>query len=156
MTRSQGGQFMIRIVPTDDHESLNGFYADNGLEVTDDDPTDTSALKSWLLYDGGEFAGATTLAYRQGDFIIDGIAVDKDHRNGRLGTGLLKTALDEAKNRGADRVFLVARAPEFFRANGFVTVPRDKAPEFFECAECEQYNVSCFPEVMCFDFPKEK
>jgi amino-acid N-acetyltransferase len=152
----QGGLNMIRIIPTDDHDSLNGFYAGNDLEISEDDPTDTSAVKSWKLYDGDDFAGATTLAYRQGDFIIDGIAVDKDHRGSMLGTGLLKTALAEARRRGAERVFLVARAPEFFRANGFTTVPREEAPEFFECAGCDQYNVSCFPEVMRFDFPEEK
>ena len=80
---------MIRIIPTDDHDSLNGFYAGNDLEISEDDPTDTSAVKSWKLYDGDDFAGATTLAYRQGDFIIDGIAVDKDHRGSMLGTGLI-------------------------------------------------------------------
>ena len=148
---------MIRIIPTDDHESLNGFYAENGLEISEDDPTDTSALKSWRLFDeNGVFAGAVTLAFRQGDYIIDGIALAQDHRGQMLGTGLLKTALVDARDRGAERVFLVARAPEFFRANGFVTVPREEAPEFFECAGCDQYNVSCFPEVMRFDYPVEK
>ncbi len=52
------------------------------------------------------------------------------------------------------RLFLVARAPEFFRRNGFVTVPRQDAPNFFECLTCPQYAVSCHPEVMRIDLPR--
>ncbi len=146
---------MIRITAEPDHNSLNGFYAENGLEISEEDPVGTDAVKSWRMYHGDDFAGACTLAFRQEDYIIDGIAVAEEFREQNLGTGLLKTALDEAKQRGAERVYLVARAPGFFRDHGFVTVEREQAPEFFECAGCDQYQKTCHPEVMRFDFPKE-
>lgn len=139
---------MIRIIPTDKHEDLNGFYEENGLEISEDEPVSTDALVSFKVFDGDEFAGACTLAFRQNEYIIDGIAVDGRFRGQELGTGLLKAAIDEVKQRGGERIYLVARAPEFFRENGFETVDRRDAPEFFECFGCDQYNKSCFPEVM--------
>ena len=142
---------MVRIDITYDHEQLNRFYEDNGLEISEEDPVGTDALKSWLLYVEDAFAGACTLAYRQGDYIIDGIAVDERFRGGMYGTKLLEEAIQEVKERGGRVLYLVARAPEFFRANGFLTVNREDAPEFFECAGCDQYGKTCFPEVMRLD-----
>ena len=49
-------------------------------------------------------------------------------------------------------MYLVARAPEFFRKNGFVTIPREEAPNFFECLTCPQYGKTCHPEVMKIEF----
>ena len=92
--------------------------------------------------------GGCVLALREGAFIIDGIAVEPEYRAHKLGKKLLELAVNEAKARGGREIFLVARAPEFFRKQGFVTVPRAGAPTFFECFGCPQYNESCFPEVM--------
>ena len=110
---------MIRIVPVEDHESLNGFYERNGLEISDEEPVGTDAVQSWILYRGDEMAGAATLAVRQGEYIIDGIALDPQFRGEELGTAILKTVIDDVKRRGGKRIFLVARAPEFFAWNGF-------------------------------------
>lgn len=139
---------MVRIVPTDDHEALNAVYARNGLEVTEDAPVSTDTLASWVAYVDDQQAGATTLAFRQGQYIIDGIALEEGFRGQGVGTGLLKTVIANVRDRGGDSIYLVARAPEFFRENGFVTVTREDAPEFFECFGCDQYNRTCFPEVM--------
>jgi len=139
---------MVRIVPTDDHEALNAVYARNGLEVTEDAPVSTDTLASWVAYVDDQQAGATTLAFRQGQYIIDGIALEEGFRGQGVGTGLLKTVIANVRDRGGDSIYLVARAPEFFRENGFVTVAREDAPEFFECFGCDQYNRTCFPEVM--------
>lgn len=164
---------MYKIEEIKDHDSLNSFYEINELEISDDEPVGTDALKSWkIIYcdedtgcggeDRGEegcggesveevIAGAATLAARQGEYILDGIAVDSKHRGEFLGTKLLDKVVGEIKARGGSRLFLVARAPEFFRAYGFRIVARDDAPMFFECFGCEQYNVKCFPEVMRYD-----
>ncbi len=184
---------MYKIEEITDHDSLNSFYEINELEISDDEPVGTDALKSWKISycdedigcgvedrgeegcgvedrgeegRGGEdsskdscggesvegvIAGAATLAARQGEYILDGIAVDSKHRGEFLGTKLLDKVVGEIKARGGSRLFLVARAPEFFRAYGFRIVARDDAPMFFECFGCEQYNVKCFPEVMRYD-----
>lgn len=91
------------------------------------------------------------LAERQGEFIVDGIAVDPEYRKEKLGKALLDLGIAETRKRGGKRIFLVARAPGFFRKSGFVTVPREEAPNFFECLTCPQYGVDCHPEVMRLD-----
>ena len=82
---------------------------------------------------------------------MDGIAVDPEYRKEKLGKALLDLGIAETRKRGGKRIFLVARAPGFFRKSGFVTVPREEAPNFFECLTCPQYGVDCHPEVMRLD-----
>jgi ribosomal protein S18 acetylase RimI-like enzyme len=93
-------------------------------------------------------AGACVLAKRGGEYICDGIAVDPGYRGDELGKTLLDLLIEEAKSRGAGRIFLVARAPGFFAKSGFISVPRNEAPEFFECFTCPQYEKTCHPKVM--------
>ncbi|MBR2779065.1 MAG: GNAT family N-acetyltransferase [Firmicutes bacterium] len=146
---------MVRIETTYEHERLNSFYEAMGLEISEADPVGTDALKSFLAYVNDTFAGACTLAFRQGDYIIDGIAVDEQFRGEMLGTRLLEAAIGEILERGGRELYLVARAPDFFKANGFDIVAREDAPEFFECAGCDQYRKTCFPEVMKKELKKD-
>ena len=145
---------MIHIIPIDDHDSLNELYERNDLEISDEEPVGTDAVQSWVLKQDGETAGAATLAVRQGEYIRDGIALEPSVRGGGLGTALLKTVIEDVSQRGGSRIYLVARAPEFFAANGFCEVDRADAPMFFECFGCDQYNVKCFPKVMKYELDK--
>ncbi|MDR1043033.1 MAG: GNAT family N-acetyltransferase [Clostridiales Family XIII bacterium] len=95
--------------------------------------------------------GACVLAERGGELICDGIAVSPSYRKGNLGKTLLNLLIKEAKSKDADKVFLVARAPGFFAKAGFTPVPREEAPDFFECFTCPQYGKTCHPEVMRLD-----
>ena len=154
----------FRISETDEYERLVPFFMENELEYTDEDleevPTDL--VKCWKAVktcnddgngdsDVSQLIGGFVLAKREGEFICDGIAVDPQYRGSEIGKALLATGIDEVKKLGGDTMYLVARAPEFFRKNGFVTIERDEAPNFFECFTCPQYKVSCHPEVMRID-----
>ena len=88
------------------------------------------------------------MAKRQGEFIVDGIAVDPEWRKCKLGKELLYRGIEEVLKLGGKRIYLVARAPEFFRKHGFVTVAKEEAPNFFECLTCPQFGKNCHPEVM--------
>ncbi|MDR2089238.1 MAG: GNAT family N-acetyltransferase [Clostridiales Family XIII bacterium] len=153
----------IEISKTKAYDALVALFIRNGLEFSADEEVPTDIVKCWeaVARDAGIDAGndasgesgarrigGCVLALREGAFIIDGIAAEPEYRAHRLGTKLLALAVDETKARGGRELFLVARAPEFFRKQGFVTVSRDGAPTFFECFSCPQYNESCFPEVM--------
>ena len=139
----------ITISPTDEYGRLEEMFAAQGLEVSAEDEVPTDIIKCWKAEDGaGTLLGGAVLAKREGEFICDGIATVPPARSVGLGKKLLLTLMDEARERGGDRLFLVARAPEFFRSRGFKTVDRDDAPLFFECFSCPQYNDTCFPEVM--------
>ena len=91
------------------------------------------------------------LAYREGEYIIDGIAVDSGCRGERLGEKLLSLAVEEVRKRDGKKIYLVARAPGFFMTQGFKIISGEDAPLFYECATCPQYKVDCFPEIMSLE-----
>jgi N-acetylglutamate synthase-like GNAT family acetyltransferase len=156
----------VTISETNDYDALVEMFIRNGLEFSAEDEVPTDLVKCWEAVElhvdadaergvsqkgsgkAGRLIGGCVLALREGAFIIDGIAVEPEYRAEKLGKKLLELAVGEARARGGHTLFLVARAPEFFRKQGFVTVPREGAPNFFECFTCPQYNISCFPEVM--------
>ena len=146
---------ILQVTGPDEERQLDRFFMENELEYSDEHPVETDRINMWkALYDGGMTVGGLALALRQGEYIIDGIAVDKAARGKGLGERLLKKAVGRSREMGAEKIYLVARSPEFFRHFGFFTVPRDKAPEFFECLGCPQYGVTCHPEVMCLELKK--
>ena len=139
---------MIEIRSTDDYESLVPFFIENELEFSEDEPVPTDIVKCWKVTSEGKLIGGFVLANRNDEFICDGIAVDEEYRNMELGRALLKLGTEETVMRGGQRIYLVARTPGFFRREGFETVEREEAPEFFECFTCPQYGNTCHPEVM--------
>ncbi|MCI7392823.1 MAG: GNAT family N-acetyltransferase [Firmicutes bacterium] len=140
---------------TDEYAKLVEFMIANQLEFTEEDAEEvpTDLVKCWEITDSaGNLIGGFVLAKRQGEYICDGIAVDGSRRGENLGTELLNKGIEETKSLGGRSMYLVARAPEFFRKNGFVTIPREEAPNFFECLTCPQYGKTCHPEVMKIEF----
>ena len=141
-----------KFVLTEDMDSLNIFFEANDLEVSDAEPVETNVIKAWKMEgEEGEIIAGICLAHREGEYIIDGIAVDQKLRGQRIGENLLKLAIDEVKAREGKRIFLVARAPGFFKTQGFRIVSHEDAPLFYECAGCPQFKVDCFPEVMVLE-----
>ena len=158
------------IAETGDYERLVPFFIENDLEFPEEDDiqTPTDIVKCWKVTEGTEpdeeseeykaggdgrkrLIGGFVLAKRQGEFIVDGIAVDSEYRKYKIGKMLLDKGIEETLKSGGKRIFLVARAPEFFRKSGFVTVPKEEAPNIFECLTCPQYGIDCHPEVMRLD-----
>lgn len=139
----------LNFVITEDMDRLNKFFEENKLEISDAEPVETNVIKAWKLENQqGEITGGICLAYREGEYIIDGIAVDESIRGQRVGEKLLNLAKEEVIARGGKGIYLVAKAPGFFKTQGFKTVEQDEAPLFYECAHCPQFNVDCFPEIM--------
>lgn len=142
------------ISETENYEKLVPFFIRNELEFTEEDMEEvpTDLVKCWQIADlDGGLVGAFVLAKREGEFICDGIAIEEELRGTGLGRKLLELGIEETVKQGGSSMYLVARAPEFFRKNGFVTIPRQEAPNFFECLTCPQYGISCHPEVMKID-----
>ncbi len=138
-----------KIEETEDYLPLKYFYYANDLEIDLEDEELPPIVKNWrVVRSDGELIGGITLGFREGEYIIDGIAVDRRYRKEKLGQELLDTAIAEIKRRGGDVLYLVARAPKFFAKRGFDAIRRDESPEFFECYTCPQYDKVCFPEVM--------
>lgn len=139
----------FKMQSTDEYDRLVKFFVENELEFTGDEEVNTEILKCWkVTHTDDVLIGGCVLAERQGEYIIDGIAVTKLFRKFGIGKIMLNKAIKEVKARGGNSLYLVAKAPDFFRTMGFATVDPENAPVFFECKYCPQYNVKCFPEVM--------
>lgn len=146
---------MVTLMRTDEYERLVKFFVDNELEFDGDEEVDTDIVECFKIVDPEDnLLAAAVLAKREGEFIIDGIAVDPAFRKFGLGKILLNKVKAEVENLGGDSIALVARAPEFFRKNEFKTVDPNTAPNFFECKQCPQYQKTCFPEVMRLSMKK--
>ena len=134
---------------TDEYERLVRFFVENQLEFDGDEEVDTDIEKCWKITQGDDYLVAgCVLAKREEEYIIDGIAVDKVMRKTGMGKILVDKVISEVKKLGGERIYLVARAPGFFRKLGFEAIAPSEAPNFFECKQCPQYQVSCHPEVM--------
>lgn len=144
----------FKISQTEEYDRLVRFMIPFGLEFdAEDDEIATDIIKCWkVTQDPDYLVGGVVLAMREGEYIIDGIAVDTPMRKTGIGRIMIKKAVEEVKSRGGNRLFLVAKVPAFFEKLGFTAVKNETAPTFFECSQCPQYKVSCFPEVMRLDF----
>lgn len=149
----KGKEYEFFIEETAEYERLVKFFVINGLEFDGDEEVDTEILNIYKLIDDKDnLIGGAVLAKREGKYIIDGIAVDEKYRKFHLGLALLNRIKKQVKSYGGHSIYLVARAPGFFRKNGFKEINHNKAPNFFECKSCSQYRVTCSPEIMKLDF----
>lgn len=139
-----------KVSVTGDFEPLMSLFIKNDLEFSEEEPVSTDIIKAWKATTGEEnkLIGGIVLAKREGEFIIDGVAVEPEYRELKLGKILLEKAIEEVRELGGSKLFLVARAPGFFKRSGFLQVDEKKAPIFFECKTCPQYSVTCNPEIM--------
>jgi len=143
----------LSVADETEYPRLMKFFEANQLEVDAEEVVPTDVVKSWKITtrENNNLVGAIVLALRQGEYIIDGIAVEQASRKTNVGKTLLDQAIATVQARGGKRIYLVARAPGFFRKSGFATIPRESAPNFFECLTCPQYGVDCHPEVMLME-----
>lgn len=139
----------IKISETDEYDRLVEMFIRHDLEFSFDEPLPTDLVKCWKAEDeNGILIGGSVLAMRGGEYIIDGISTEPEYRKAKIGSKLLKLALDEVKDRGGDEVYLVAKVPDFFRKHGFEEIDPTLVPQLFDCLLCPQFQKTCFPEVM--------
>lgn len=143
----------LKMSQTEDYEALKKLYIKNDLELDPNDPMPDGVVKNWKITHGEEeyLAAGLTLAKYKDEYVIDGIAVEPEYRKMKIGKIILEKAVSEVKALGGRKIFLVARAPEFFRKQGFVTIDKEEAPKVFDCLTCPQFGTKCHPEVMRLD-----
>ena len=119
----------LKLRETDEYERLVMFFAENGLEFVGDEEVDTDIVRCYKMTDDDDtLIGAAVLALREGRYIIDGIAVDPKYRNLKIGDTMLARAVSDVSELGGDGLYIVARAPDFFRKNGFKAIEPEAAP----------------------------
>ena len=133
----------MNIFEIKDHNSLRIFFAENGLEVSNDIERDDGAIFSVIAQENNATIAAATLSLRQGHYILDYIATTPDSRCLGLGSKLLETIVKKVKSLGAKSLYITARNPQFFKKHGF-TKGQPKNLDMNEgCIGCPQYNTTC-------------
>lgn len=136
-----------------DYKMLKRFYEQNELEVSCDIVGNDNPRFSVCCEDNGSIVAAATLSQRQGNFILDYIAVDSSFRRKGVGRVLFDEILQKAKNFGADKIFITARNPAFFKSLGFVEGNPSNMDMNDDCVGCPQYKTTCVsvPMVLNLD-----
>lgn len=139
----------MKIREATDIDRLVDLFMRSDLEFSEDEPVSTDVVKAWEIVDEKEnLLAGCVLAKREGKYIIDGIATEAAYQGKGIGAMLLNEVKTYLRSVGAPELFLVARAPGFFKTQNFDSIAREEGPLFFECFGCDQYQKTCFPEVM--------
>lgn len=142
-----------KIIYTMDYESLVDLFVKSGLEIYPDDPAPEGLLTCIKMIDEetGERLGAAGIVLNQkNEYILRCVAVEEVHRGKGYGIRLVEKVLEEGKLRGAKRIWLTGKVPEFYKKFGFEVVARSEAPFKTKCGECPQYHNGCESEVMVY------
>ncbi len=105
----------------------------------------------FVIRDGdGNLGAAGRLEINYDHPMVEEIAVREDLRRSGLGTVIVSSILEEAKEEGIETIWVMARAPEFFRTLGFEPAPKkellSKLDE--ECKVCRDHLTKCNPVLM--------
>lgn len=116
-----------------------------GLEDAEGDTE--GLLVRWGAYEGDRLVGTVALRHWSGMYVVGWMAVAEDRRGTGVGAGLLQALEDEAVARGADHLWVTARAPGFYYRAGFAPLDDGRRRELLlgPCVDCEQFGVSCHP-----------
>jgi len=127
------------------HSELTDFYKLNGLEIEDGRELTQNAYKSLVIYEKDRLIGAATVSKRNGIFVLDYIAVDREYRRSGVGKMLFERVTDKL-----DTVYLTAKQSEFYLSLG---LKFDDEMSFLldDCALCARLNKTCFPKIMKFE-----
>ena len=160
-----------------DHSILTHFYAENKLEISNDWANSSGVFLSEFVIkeDNQKYIktdkeilmlcnkneetpnlvispiAAYSLSKRYGVIILEYIAVKSDQRKNGIGSLILKRIKEKCKEFGSDKVYLNAKAIDFFRKNGACEVPCNSQiylKLLGDCTDCMQRNKNCHPYVM--------
>lgn len=138
-----------KTIETDDYPGLARMFFENGLEVEPDAPQPEGLIGCWEVLDSsGSRVAGIELEMRAGEYVIGGITVLKPYRKSGIGKLMLQTVVDKVRKLDGPRVMLVAKVPAFFEKAGFHRIAREDSPEISKCFTCDQFQISCSPEIM--------
>ena len=132
------------------HDELTTFYFMYEFEIDMDWINTNNPVYSIAEFEDDKMVSACTVSYRLGHYILDYIAVKVCKFNKGYGTRLIEKMLSWAKEKGIEDIYLVAKAPEFFKKTGAMYI-EDDVGYLDECRKCEYYNKYCSPKVMKYE-----
>jgi N-acetylglutamate synthase-like GNAT family acetyltransferase len=140
-------RFILR--ETDEYDRLVQFMTKFGLEFDGEDKVGNKVLRCWkVIQEPDHLTGGIILSERQGEYILNGIAVDTPMRKSGIGKIMVNKLVTEVRKREGKRIYLAAKAPEFFEKVGFVEVKGHEADHLFTCRQCGQNGSTSMPRIM--------
>ncbi|ADC89879.1 GCN5-related N-acetyltransferase [Thermocrinis albus DSM 14484] len=131
--------------------NLVNLYARDGLLL----PRSMSSIYEdirdfWVCEEEGKLVGCAALHVVWEDLAeIKSLAVAPHMKGKGIGGLLVRACVEEAKQLGIRRVFVLTYAVGFFEKHGFKTIPKDKLPHkvWGECINCIKFP-SCDETAM--------
>lgn len=125
-------------------------FIEAGLEFESDADRPEGLLQCYEMIEkaSGKRIGGGSLAYTCDEYVIKTVAIEKEYQGKGLGTDLVNAIMADAKDRGAKRVYLNAKVPEFYKTLGYKVVSGDEAPDISTCHLCNRYHNGCDSEIM--------
>ena len=96
----------------------------------------------WVFIKKDKVVGCCSLHVSWGNLVeIKSLAVDKKYCRQGIGRQLIKACLKEAKELGAEKIFVLTYKPEYFRKFGFKRIDNAVLPHkiWAECINCPKF-----------------
>ncbi len=100
------------------------------------------AFKVWVENSSEEIAGCGALEIVWEDLAeIRSLAVKTDHEGRGIGSALVEALLEDAREMGVKRVFLLTYRPRFFQRLGFDHLEKSQLPHkiWADCIRCTKF-----------------
>lgn len=132
------------------YQELLPLFKETGLEVELNEPDPKGLLMCFEVIEknSNEIIGAASIINNKSNYQIKTFAITKPYQGRGIGRYLLEKMLDELREWGAKKVFLVAKEPAFYEKIGFIESSIDINEISYDCGECENLNRNCFPKIM--------
>lgn len=139
----------VAIGPLADLAAMRRLGVACGLE--DEGRDDEGIVAAWGAFAGERMVGAIALERFAGMDTANWMAVDEGYRRRGIATALYAELEREARARGTRRLWVTARAPAFFLAQGFEPAPPGARRDALlgGCLDCGQYGRECEPRALC-------
>jgi amino-acid N-acetyltransferase len=125
-------------------KDLHPLFIREGLEVGNE-PVSSRFIRI-LAYKKEDYLAGASLGRRGEYLIVDSIAVDASLHGQGIGKRLMKELLHDLPYD--EDLYLMAKAPGFFKKLGFEDLAIEQCPPVFGCLDCEKQGVTCFPQAM--------
>jgi|LSQX01.2.fsa_nt_gb GNAT superfamily N-acetyltransferase len=135
----------IRFITLDSDEDLHSLFIKGGLEVGNE-PIPSKFMRVLAFKEEEDYLAGASLGKRGEYLVVDSITVDERLRGRGIGQKLMKELLFDLPYE--KDLYLMAKAPDFFKKLGFELIPMEECPPVFGCLNCDRLGVNCFPKPM--------
>lgn len=132
------------------YQDLLPLFKEAGLEVELNEPDPKGLLMCFEVIEknSNEIIGAASIIKNKNNYQIKTFVITKPYQGRGIGRYLMDEMVDELREWGAKKVFLVAKEPGFYERVGFTESPMDTKDIEYDCGDCEHFNRDCFPKLM--------